>query len=546
MGEPAGKRRRKGPRVAVGALPGASSDEQARVLYQQRLALFTKMLLVIFVFFMLFVVALYEIHPETAPARADIQTMIGFAGLTALVAIRSVFLRRHRTPTMDTLLTLDVVFVAVIGAIFGVSAYLSVDKPDNMYTTFIWNTFMIFGRTLYVPSSARRTFWLSAAGMLPFVIAAIGISVNFSDQLTLPPSAMIPGAILYAGTAVFVATTGSRVIYGLRKQVREAIQLGQYTLGEKIGEGGMGAVYKARHAMLRRPTAIKLLPPDRAGEEHLTRFEREVQVTAELTHPNTIAIFDYGRSPDGLFYYAMEYLDGIDLQRLVRSHGPQPAARVIHLLCQACGALEEAHGRGLIHRDIKPANLIVCQRGKIPDWIKVVDFGLVKDIEQASRQSSGNLAAGTPAYLSPEAIQKPAGVGPSGDLYALGAVAYFLLTGTTVFEADNVLEMCVHHVRTAPVPPSERTDNPIPRELEDVILRCLAKAPGDRPPGARALRELLEAVPLDEPWSEAAAAEWWADWRRPDDRDVLPADATTLLSPLTVDLTQRAVDRGPA
>jgi serine/threonine-protein kinase len=546
MGEPAGKRRRKGPRVAVGALPGASSDEQARVLYQQRLALFTKMLLVIFVFFMLFVVALYEIHPETAPARADIQTMIGFAGLTALVAIRSVFLRRHRTPTMDTLLTLDVVFVAVIGAIFGVSAYLSVDKPDNMYTTFIWNTFMIFGRTLYVPSSARRTFWLSAAGMLPFVIAAIGISVNFSDQLTLPPSAMIPGAILYAGTAVFVATTGSRVIYGLRKQVREAIQLGQYTLGEKIGEGGMGAVYKARHAMLRRPTAIKLLPPDRAGEEHLTRFEREVQVTAELTHPNTIAIFDYGRSPDGLFYYAMEYLDGIDLQRLVRSHGPQPAARVIHLLCQACGALEEAHGRGLIHRDIKPANLIVCQRGKIPDWIKVVDFGLVKDIEQASRQSSGNLAAGTPAYLSPEAIQKPAGVGPSGDLYALGAVAYFLLTGTTVFEADNVLEMCVHHVRTAPVPPSERTDNPIPRELEDVILRCLAKAPGDRPPGARALRELLEAVPLDEPWSEAAAAEWWADWRRPDDSDVLPADATTLLSPLTVDLTQRAVDRGPA
>jgi serine/threonine-protein kinase len=539
MGEPAGKRRRKGPRVAVGALPGASSDEQARVLYQQRLALFTKMLLVIFVFFMLFVVALYEIHPETAPARADIQTMIGFAGLTALVAIRSVFLRRHRTPTMDTLLTLDVVFVAVIGAIFGVSAYLSVDKPDNMYTTFIWNTFMIFGRTLYVPSSARRTFWLSAAGMLPFVIAAIGISVNFSDQLTLPPSAMIPGAILYAGTAVFVATTGSRVIYGLRKQVREAIQLGQYTLGEKIGEGGMGAVYKARHAMLRRPTAIKLLPPDRAGEEHLTRFEREVQVTAELTHPNTIAIFDYGRSPDGLFYYAMEYLDGIDLQRLVRSHGPQPAARVIHLLCQACGALEEAHGRGLIHRDIKPANLIVCQRGKIPDWIKVVDFGLVKDIEQASRQSSGNLAAGTPAYLSPEAIQKPAGVGPSGDLYALGAVAYFLLTGTTVFEADNVLEMCVHHVRTAPVPPSERTDNPIPRELEDVILRCLAKAPGDRPPGARALRELLEAVPLDEPWSEAAAAEWWADWRRPDDSDVLPADATTLLSPLTV-------DRGPA
>jgi serine/threonine-protein kinase len=190
--------------------------------------------------------------------------------------------------------------------------------------------------------------------------------------------------------------------------------------------------------------------------------------------------------------------------------------------------------------------LIVCQRGKIPDWIKVVDFGLVKDIEQASRQSSGNLAAGTPAYLSPEAIQKPAGVGPSGDLYALGAVAYFLLTGTTVFEADNVLEMCVHHVRTAPVPPSERTDNPIPRELEDVILRCLAKAPGDRPPGARALRELLEAVPLDEPWSEAAAAEWWADWRRPDDSDVLPADATTLLSPLTVDLTQRAVDRGPA
>jgi serine/threonine-protein kinase len=375
--------------------------------------------------------------------------------------------------------------------------------------------------------------------MAPFVGTAVALGINFRELITVPPSFLIPGTILYGGTAVYIATMGSRVIYGLRKQVSEAMQLGQYTLGEKIGEGGMGAVYKAHHAMLRRPTAIKLLPPQRAGEEQLTRFEREVQLTAQLTHPNTIAIFDYGRSPDGVFYYAMEYLDGIDLERLVRRHGPLPAARVIHLLTQICGALEEAHRRGLIHRDIKPANLILCERGDIPDWIKVVDFGLVKDFAQTT-EATGSVVAGTPAYLAPEAIQNPAGVGPAGDLYALGAVGYFLLTGKTVFEATNVVEMCVHHVRSAPVPPSERTENPVPADLERVILQCLAKRPDERPAAARALRDELGRLRDAGAWTETAASRWWLEWRRrPSGEHTLPADATTLLSPLTVDLTRR-------
>ena len=227
--------------------------------------------------------------------------------------------------------------------------------------------------------------------------------------------------------SITVASAGSAVIYGLRRQVSDARRLGQYTLEEKIGEGGMGAVYRAHHALLRRPTAIKLLLPERVGADNLARFEREVQHMSQLTHPNTVAVFDYGRSPDGVFYYAMEYLDGARPRAArARVDGPQPrGARRPHP-AQVCGALAEAHARGLIHRDIKPANIILCERGGVPDVAKVVDFGLVKEIEDASVGLSHEASlVGTPHYLAPEAVRSiRSSRTRAADLYALGAVGY--------------------------------------------------------------------------------------------------------------------------
>jgi serine/threonine-protein kinase len=315
----------------------------------------------------------------------------------------------------------------------------------------------------------------------------------------------------WVALSIATATVTSSVIYGLRRQVSEARHLGQYTLQERLGEGGMGVVYRAQHAMLRRPTAIKLLRPDKAGAQSLARFEREVQLTAQLSHPNTVSVFDYGRTPDGVFYYAMEYLEGINLETLVREFGPQDPGRVVHILRQVAGSLAEAHGVGLVHRDVKPANIILCQRGGVPDVAKVVDFGLAKDLEGAASTALTRATdiTGTPMYLAPEAITDPELVDGRSDLYALGAVGYYLLAGAHVFEGGTLVEVCSHHLRTPPVAPSVRLGRPLPPDLESVILSCLEKDPVRRPPTADAVStHLAMCVGVDE-WGESRAREWW-------------------------------------
>ena len=320
----------------------------------------------------------------------------------------------------------------------------------------------------------------------------------------------MPG-VLWALCAVVLSTLTSGIIFGLRRRVDAARRLGQYTLEEKVGEGGMGVVYRARHAMLRRPTAIKLLPPERAGAQNLARFEREVQTTAQLSHPNTVAIYDFGRTPDGVFYYAMEYLEGIDLDRLVRAFGPQPPGRVVQVLSQVAGALGEAHAVGLIHRDIKPGNVILCQRGGAPDVAKVVDFGLVRDLGagRALTSSGLDLITGTPLYLSPEAITAPDRVDGRSDLYALGALGYYLLAGRNVFEGATVVEVCAHHLHTTPEPPSVALGRPLPADVESILLSCLEKDPARRPQSAGELEEALLACPSAGEWGEREARRWW-------------------------------------
>jgi hypothetical protein len=301
-----------------------------------------------------------------------------------------------------------------------------------------------------------------------------------------------------------------------QKAAIEAQQIGQYKLDRKLGAGGMGVVYMAHHAMLRRPTAVKMLEPDKVNEGTIERFEREVQITSQLNNPNTVAIYDYGRTPEGVFYYAMEFLDGIDLQSLVERYGPQPVPRVIHILQQVCGSLYEAHSLGLVHRDIKPANIMLNRRGGQPDVVKVLDFGLVKaldDQRQAGLTQQASLT-GTPLYMSPEAIQMPNSVDARSDIYAVGAVGYFLLTGLPVFEADNVVDLCQKHVATPPVPPSERSRTPIPAELENALLACLEKSRAKRPQTARDLAQLISRCAEATQWSIEDADAWWGRHER--------------------------------
>ncbi len=335
---------------------------------------------------------------------------------------------------------------------------------------------------------------------------------------------------LMTGILVFALVTALRVILRLKRQ-REKV--GPYRLVRRLGHGAMGVVWEARHALLRRPTAVKLLAPGTEGERALARFEREVQLTAGLTHPSTIAIYDYGRTADGIFYYAMELLRGLNLQQLVAFEGPLPAARVVGLLKQACGALSEAHAAGLIHRDIKPANIMICLYGGIPDFVKLLDFGLVKDIaapDVIEAQTAGTIVEsdgllsqdgtllGTPLYMSPEGMSDPSGLDARADLYALGAVGYFLLTGQSPFPGRTAIEIFKLARHGPPLPLTDPALG-IPSGLAAAIGRCLSFRRDDRPASADELEALLESSGVN-PWSATEARSWWRT------RGVAALDAT--------------------
>ncbi|MFN8650376.1 MAG: serine/threonine-protein kinase [Gemmatimonadales bacterium] len=318
---------------------------------------------------------------------------------------------------------------------------------------------------------------------------------------------------------VGVAVVISRVVTRLGQKVTEARDLGSYHLGELLGQGGMGEVYRATHRMLARPAAIKLIRPAMLGggaggaELAIKRFKREAEVAASLRSPHTVELYDFGVTDDQTLYFVMELLQGMDLERLVRAHGPQPAGRVIRILRQVCDSLEEAHHRGLVHRDIKPANIHLGVLGLRHDFVKVLDFGLVKAVgpreEEVSLASATGDTPGTPAYMAPEAILGQP-IDGRADLYALGCVGYFLLTGSVVFESASALQAAARHVTDVPVPPSARSGLSVPPALEAIILRLLAKRPEDRFASAAELDRALEQVEVA-PWTPAHAAEWWQD-----------------------------------
>lgn len=290
-------------------------------------------------------------------------------------------------------------------------------------------------------------------------------------------------------------------------------QLGNYTLEEQIGQGGMGVVYRASHCMLKRPAAVKVLQSAKISPRALSRFETEVQLTCRLTNPHTVAVYDYGVTSEGLFYYVMEYLDGITLAKLVLQHGPQPAGRVISLLQQACCSLAEAHSIGLIHRDLKPENLMLCCRGGVPDMLKVLDFGLARLVSDHPERDDVPVGlSGTPLYMPPEAINAPQSVDVRSDLYSLAAVGYFLLTGTDVFLTQELNTLLRSHLYVVPQRPSERLGRPIDRDLEDLLLRCLAKSPEQRVGSAQQFSLLLGQCRAAGSWTTQLASDWWAQY----------------------------------
>jgi tRNA A-37 threonylcarbamoyl transferase component Bud32 len=372
--------------------------------------------------------------------------------------------------------------------------------------------FVVLAFSTIVPVPPRRLALAAVAAALTDPLALVA---SFGLGNPVPRPTFWLWLFLPTFGAAAVAVAASRTLYDLSERLDRARQMGAYTLQRLLGSGGMGEVWQAAHRTLARPAAIKLIRADRLGdrpevaERVRRRFEREAQATAMLQSPHTIAVYDFGVSDDGSFYYVMELLDGMDLGRLLEEAGPLPPGRVVHLLAQACHSLAEAHERGLVHRDIKPANLYACRRGQEVDFVKVLDFGIVKlgsDVEQTQLTEQDGIS-GTPAFLPPEMAQGHP-VDGRADIYSLGCVAFYLLTGQLVFPVGNPMAMLLAHVQSEPRAPSTLVD--VPPALDALVLRCLAKDPARRPPSCAALRDELLAAGLAAPWTAEDSQRWWA------------------------------------
>jgi serine/threonine-protein kinase len=468
------------------------------------------------------------------------------AVLTALL----VFVERRLQPELDGLLrgpVLPLVWLFVILVSLGIGAIQSYRLLPPLAVLHLGLVFEVviaaaisFSETsLPLPAAgpvlgvSKLALWIGVVGLLipnrPWIKLLTGVvcastwplayylNLHLHGHQPLPANRLIVWVHMpYVMALVNFAL--SRRMYRMETAVQKARDLGSYQLDSLIGTGGMGEVWRARHHMLARDAAIKVIRADlmmqRPGHESdLTRrrFAREAQAIASLSSPHTVFLFDFVVSEDGSFYYVMELLDGISLQTLVEKSGPQPPSRVIHMLRQVCQSLEEAHRRGLIHRDIKPNNIFACKVGIEYDFIKVLDFGLVKNV---SREDTANLTArgvtaGTPAYMAPEVAMGAEDLDGRVDIYALGCVAYFLLTGLLVFDEKTATATTVAHVQKTPEPPSRRSGTPIPPQLEDIVLRCLAKDPAARPQAAQELGRLLASIPDVPVWTQEDASQWW-------------------------------------
>ncbi len=390
---------------------------------------------------------------------------------------------------------------------------------NPIYPPTFGTALMLFIPAAFIPWRLSYQLWLGVMATVSVVAAGLlvynltpgapefwqtqGGTAAFRGYLTTD----IAFTLIIAAVAVLM----TRMLYNLRRTAHEAKRLGNYFIERQVGKGGMGEVYVAKHALMCRPTAVKVLRAP-TGEEGtaLARFEREVQLSSTLTHPNTITIFDFGRTSDATFYYAMEYLHGMDLQLLVERFGPIHSERVAYILRQVCGSLGEAHRLGIVHRDLKPSNVFLTERGGIYDFVKVLDFGLAKQMaaEGAGLTKTG-VIFGTPRYIAPESAYGEVDVDARADVYNVGGVAYWMLTGQPPFTSESPVKLIVDHIKTAPIRPSDLSELPIHPELEALVLKCLEKDPADRYQSATEVEAALAAIEFDESWSREKAEEWW-------------------------------------
>ena len=416
-----------------------------------------------------------------------------------------------------TALQVTVFLVAALNLVGGLTE-VAVTQPDVIPG--FWVALVLFIPAAFIPWRVQYQTALSVlavAGSIATLTASYvlvpeiqafwrnGAVRSFAEQILLGGL----GSSILGATSVFI----TRTLYGLRKTAFRAQRLGNYVLHREIGEGGMGKVFVAEHALMCRPSAVKVLKSaGGADRTALARFEREVRLSSSLSHPNTITIFDFGRAAQDTFYYAMEYLEGMDLERFVERFGPIPPSRVLFLLLQVTGPLAEAHDRGIVHRDLKPSNIFLTMRGGLYDFVKVLDFGLAKQIQGADTPTEltrTGVVFGTPRYLAPETVYGTSGVGPRADIYAFGALVYWMLTGRPPFTADNAVALMIDHVKTVPARPSAISEVPIPPELDDIVMKCLEKEPDDRFQSISELEDALRAVPDPTPWTRVRAAKWW-------------------------------------
>jgi serine/threonine-protein kinase len=459
------------------------------------------------------------------------------SAVSVLLSLALFFYTRRSERSPRFILDLGLVYMVLTSVALGmVMHWESVPSHWPITPSISWIGAVVLMFAAIVPSTRNKTL----------VAALIAVSMNPIGMLI----ARARGAWDFGATSnvllmhypdyllVGVAVVISHVLTKLGREIVSAREMGSYRLGELIGSGGMGEVYRATHRMLARPAAIKLIRPEMLREQEgesarlaLQRFRREAEAAASLRSPHTVELYDFGVTEDQTMYFVMEMLDGMDLQSMVRRYGPMPQERVIFILRQVCESLEEAHVRGLVHRDIKPANIHLGQLGLQHDFVKVLDFGLVKStgdtVGEHRLGTDAGLTPGTPAYMSPEMAAGEALDGRT-DIYALGCVAYFLLTGCLVFEADTLFQMMAKLLRDDPIPPSQRTTLPIAPALETLIMSCLARKREARPASAAELRTRLAAIEVPK-WDEDRAKEWWD--HRPDESVLaaaFPTDATTL------------------
>ena len=499
--------------------PGTTAGLPVDLLLQSASRLRVLALLYAFIFFLAGVFPALLLTSERARFLSTfIQWGPSVIGIVVAVVV-AVVIRNSRT-SLRTAMNLGLAFeivssYAIAAAEFGDPEGLITHKG---FLGLSWVAVWVVLFTIVVPTSPRRAL-LTALASVSAVPVVVAIVIGSGALYGINPLQFFFGLVFPYILVVAMAYVGARVVYHLSTEVRKARELGSYRLEQKLGEGGMGEVWRARHRMLARPAAIKLIRPAVAGksgnglsQEAVRRFEREAQVIASLRSPHTVELFDFGIAADGAFYYVMELLDGLDADSLLRRFGPTPPERAIPLLRQVCHSLSEAHSIGLVHRDIKPANIFVCQYGEEYDYVKVLDFGIVGAVhtpdDSSAMHTRENALKGTPAFMAPEqAMGQP--LDGRADIYATGCVAYWLLTGQYVFTADNAMGLLLQHAQTPAVPPSSRTELPIPSGLDDLVLACLAKDPAQRPQSARELSLRLGELEARYPWSQERAREWW-------------------------------------